>query len=78
MITGTIIKNGVLRLILTGTDEIDTAALKQLNGAKCTLITENLRLGDKTISGGLLIEVQDKTHGATLSGELAISPEGRD
>lgn len=60
MITGTILKNGSLKLIVTGSDEIDTAVLKQLNGATCTLITDNLRLGDKSISGGLIIEVNEK------------------
>lgn len=60
MITGTIIKNGTLRVVITGSDEIDLAVLKQLNGATCTLITDNLRLGDKSISGGLIIEVNEK------------------
>lgn len=60
MIQGTIIKNGTLKLVLTSSDEIDLAVLKQLNGATCTLITDNLRLGDKNISGGLIIEVNEK------------------
>lgn len=60
MITGTILKNGTLKLIVTGSDEVDMAVLKQLNGATCTLITENLRLVDKNISGGLIIEVNEK------------------
>lgn len=60
MITGTIIKSGTLKLVITGSDEIDMAVLKQLNGATCTLVTDNLRLVDKNISGGLLIESNEK------------------
>ena len=56
MITGTILKNGNIKLILTGTDDIDTAILKALGNGHCKLITENFRLGDKIITGGLMIE----------------------
>jgi hypothetical protein len=56
MITGTILKNGVIKLFLTGTDSIDEAILKELNGAHCKLVTENFRLGDKSITGALIIE----------------------
>lgn len=59
MITGTIVKGAKLRLILEGTDEIDSSVLEQLNGATCTLITDNLRLGDKNISGGIIIEKKE-------------------
>jgi len=58
MITGTIIKNGTTRLILSGSDEIDAAVLKQLNGATVTVITDNLRIGDHNISGGLILTQQ--------------------
>jgi len=58
MIVGTTIKNGTLKLILTGNDEIDREVLKKLNGAKCTLVTDNLRVGDRSITEGLLIEVE--------------------
>lgn len=58
MITGTIVKNGTTRLILTGSDEIDAAVLKQLNGATVTVITDNLRIGDHNISGGLMLTQQ--------------------
>lgn len=57
MIKGIIIKNGETKLVLTGTDEIDAAVLKQLNGATCTIITDNLRIGDENISNGLMIRV---------------------
>jgi hypothetical protein len=57
MIEGTIVKNGKIRLIITGTDSIDTEILKQLDGATCRLISENYKLGDKSISNGLLIEI---------------------
>ena len=56
MITGTILKNGDIKLVITGSDEIDLAVLKQLNGATCKVITDNLRIGDKSISGGLIIQ----------------------
>ena len=56
MITGTILKNGDIKLVITGSDEIDIAVLKQLNGATCKVITDNLRIGDKSISGGLIIQ----------------------
>lgn len=58
MIEGTIIKNGDLKLVLTGTDEIDIAVLKQLNGMSCTLITDNLRVGDRSVTNGLIIELK--------------------
>lgn len=58
MIVGTTIKNGTLKLILTGNDEIDHEVLKKLNGAKCTLVTDNLRVGDRSIAEGLLIEME--------------------
>lgn len=56
MITGTILKNGDIKLVITGSDEIDIAVLKQLNGATCKVIADNLRIGDKSISGGLIIQ----------------------
>ncbi len=55
MITGTILKNGDVKLILTGTDEIDNAVLKRLNGATVSLITDNMRIGEKAITHGLII-----------------------
>ena len=58
---GTIIKNGTIKLVLTGTDEIDNAVLKQLQGATVSLITDNLRIGDKNISGGLILETEHKS-----------------
>ena len=60
MIHGTIIKNGTIKLVLTGTDEIDMAVLKQLDGATVSTITDNLRIGDKHISGGLILETVHK------------------
>lgn len=68
MIKGTIIKEHGLQLILVGTDEIDDAVLKQLNGATCTLITENVRVHDKVISGGLLIN-KSKIEDVKIVGE---------
>jgi hypothetical protein len=59
MIHGTIIKNGVLRLVLTGTDSIDEETLKQLNGAKVSFVSDNLRLFDKSLSGALILEQDD-------------------
>lgn len=56
MITGTIVKNGKLSIIITGGDDLDMAALKQLDGAVCRLITDNYKLGEKSISGGLILE----------------------
>lgn len=56
MITGTILKNGTIRLILTGSDEIDAAILKQLNGATARLITDNVRLEDKLLTGAIILE----------------------
>ncbi len=75
MITGTILKNEILKLIVTGSDEIDLAVLKQLNGATCTLITDNLRLGDKSISGGLIIEVNEKKDDTRPTREMVPDPQ---
>lgn len=68
MIKGIIIKENGIQLILVGTDEIDEAVLKQLNGATCTLITENVRVHDKVISGGLLIN-KSKLEDVKIVGE---------
>jgi len=57
MIEGTTIKNGTLKLILTGTDEIDREILKKLNGATCKLVSDNFKVGDRSIAEGLLIEL---------------------
>lgn len=58
MINGTTLKNGTLRVILTGSDSIDEQVLKQLDGATCRFVTENLKLVDKNLSGALIIELQ--------------------
>jgi hypothetical protein len=75
MITGTIIKNGTIKLVLTGSDEIDAAVLKQLNGATVTVITDNLRIGDHNISGGLIItqENERKTKPVASNPEPGVS-----
>jgi hypothetical protein len=69
MIKGIIIKEHGLQLILVGTDEIDEAVLKQLNGATCTLITENVRVHDKVISGGLVINKSKIIEDVKIVGE---------
>lgn len=56
MIEGVTIKNGTIKLVLTGSDPIDEEILKTLNGATCRLISDNYRVGDKSITGGLIIE----------------------
>lgn len=60
MITGTIVSNGKLRLILVGDDPIDKEALKALDGASVTLVKDNLKVFDKTVSDGLVLEVAPK------------------
>jgi hypothetical protein len=57
-IQATIIKNGTTRLILTGTDGIDNEVLKQLDGATVKFVSDNLKIFDKNISGGLVLEMQ--------------------
>jgi hypothetical protein len=67
MITGITIKNGIIRLILTGSDEIDREVLKRLQGGKVTFVSENLRVGETLITGGLVIEeggTAEKEHSA--------------
>lgn len=59
MIQGTIIKNGKLRLILTGSDDMDLQALKQLNGSRVVFVEDNLKLFDKSLSGALILEPDD-------------------
>lgn len=54
----TTIKNGTLRLVLSATDEIDEATLKQLNGARARLVTDNIRILDKNVAGALIIELE--------------------
>lgn len=56
-IQGTLIKNGSLRLILTGSDGIDEEALKQLDGATVKFVSDNLKLFDKNLAGALVLEV---------------------
>lgn len=60
-IQGTTIKNGTLRLILTGSDGIDEECLKQLDGATVKFVSENLKLFDKNLTGALVLEVLPKT-----------------
>jgi hypothetical protein len=59
-IQGTLIKNGSLRLILTGSDGIDEEALKQLDGATVRFVSENVKLFDKNLTGALILEVIPK------------------
>jgi hypothetical protein len=75
MIQGIILKGESIRIVLTGTDEIDSAVLKQLNGASVSLITENLRIGDIVISGGLIIEHERKSEKVVANSGERI-PEG--
>ena len=60
-IQGTTIKNGTLRLVLTGSDTIDEEVLKQLDGATVKFVSENLKLFDKNLTGALVLEVIPKT-----------------
>jgi hypothetical protein len=79
MIHGTIIKNGTIKLVLTGTDEIDMAVLKQLDGATVSTITDNLRIGDKHISGGLILEtIHNKRADAERTTDMVHSTTERD
>jgi len=57
MIQGTIIKNGTLRLVLTGSDGVDEEVLKQLDGATVKFVSDNLKLFDRNVSGGLILEI---------------------
>ena len=57
MITGIILKDNTLRLVLTGNDEMELAVLKALNGATCTLVTDNLRIGDRNITNALIVGI---------------------
>lgn len=59
-IQGTTIKNGTIRLILTGSDGIDDEVLKQLDGATVKYVSENLKLFDKNLTGALVLEVIPK------------------
>lgn len=59
-IQGTTIKNGTLRLILTGSDGIDEEVLKQLDGATVKFVSDNLKLFDKNLTGALVLEVIPK------------------
>ena len=58
MITGTTLKNGSLRLILTGSDSIDEQVLKELDGATCRFVSDNLKLVDKNLTGALILMVE--------------------
>ena len=60
MITGTILKNGTLRLILTAGDDIDELILKQLERETAHFVTENIRLVDKNLTGALILEVKQE------------------
>lgn len=61
MIKGTAVKNGKLRLVLTGEDDIDKAALKALDGATAKTIKDNLRIFDYTVAEGLVLEIDIPT-----------------
>lgn len=51
------VKNGKLRLILTGDDAIDKETLKMADGATCKVIRDNLKVFDQSVSEGLVIEI---------------------
>lgn len=57
MITGITVKNGKLRIILVGEDEIDKAALKAMDGATVKAIKDNYRVGEMSIADGVVIEI---------------------
>lgn len=60
MIRGVVISNGKLRVVLTADDAIGQEALKALDGATCTIVTDNLRVYDENVAGGLVIELASK------------------
>lgn len=60
MIQGTIIKGDTISLVLTGTDDIDIEVLKALSGATVKVINDNLKIGEKLITGGLIIQHEGK------------------
>lgn len=59
MIIGTVIEegNGKLKVILTSDTDVGKAALKALDGASCKAVTDNLKIFDRSVSDGLVIEV---------------------
>ena len=51
----TTIINGTTSLILTPENPVETEILKQLNGAQAQLMTNNIKVLQNTVDGGLLI-----------------------
>lgn len=59
MVKGTIVKNGKLRLILQGTDNLDKEALRMLGGSTARIITDPLKFPEGTIPEGLVLEIDN-------------------
>ena len=63
MIKGTVVKADTIKLVLSGTDNIDNELLKALNGGKARVITDPIKLPDGDITTGIIIEMErDKTN----------------
>lgn len=62
MIQGTILKNGTLKLVISGSDNFDEEVLKQLDGATVRFVaaTDNMRLLERTLTGALILEPKQK------------------
>lgn len=57
----TIIKNGSIKLLVIPDDEFDKLAIKELNGCVVTVITDNLKFFEQSLSEGILIDSNKKT-----------------
>jgi hypothetical protein len=61
MITGEILSNGTLKLILQGDDEVSKAAIRALDGATVKVFVEPIRILDKNIPEGAIVELKKTT-----------------
>lgn len=55
----TIIKNGILQMVLTPEDELEKEVIKKLNGGTVQVIADNNTILNNNVGGGLLIKQGD-------------------
>jgi hypothetical protein len=56
MMEVTFVINGTVKLVLTPSNDEEKSLLKKLQGGSCSLVTDNVNILNKSISGALIIE----------------------
>lgn len=54
----TTVINGVTSLVLTPENDLEKEVIKQLNGAKCTIVTDGNSILNNNIAGSLMLRTE--------------------